>query len=1715
MKKRSLLLFILFASFAGFSQDFSNKGKDFWVAYTGHIDGTNSRMALYITSDQDATVTVEVNGVSSGPVVALANKVTTIQVTNSTTPSNTLAYNSQSEGVGLKRGIHITSDRAVAVYAHILNAARSGSTLVIPTAVLGREYYAASYQTLNPGSGKYSEFAVLATEDSTTVEIIPTKADIGSKRVANVSFQVKLNKGDVYQYQSANDISGSYIKSVASSTAPCKPIAVFSGSSWTAMGCSSATSGDNLYQQMFPFGSWGKVYYTAPFINKSYDVFRIFVQDPSEPVYLNGLALSTSSIINNRFYEINTLGNNKPQIISSNKPICVLQYLITQQGCDNVPSDPEMIILNSVEQTLNDITVMSARRDLTPPNTQITNHYLNIIFKSSAFGSLKIDNAAPLSAPIAIGTTGYSYLQEDVTNSTNTNAYHRIVSDSGFMCVAYGYGTVESYGYNAGTNVKDLYQYITLQNQNASVNFPATCKATPINLSITLPYLPLSLVWDFANNPVISPNTNVVNNSPVPDSIFVKDGRTLNVFKLPGQYTFSSKGTVPIKVTVNNPTPDGCSGLQEINYDVIVYDLPQANFRYTHAGCVTDDFNFFDATIGNGRTTVKWKWDFGDNTLDNVKEPVKKYSNVATGSYPVRLTSINDIGCIADTTITVGLSSVPQVKFGISDTVCVGKTIVLSDSSSNEVGNIVKWFWDYGDGVKDTLISKANHTHAYSPWGSKTASLRVETNSGCKSAVFSKNITIHPNPLAGFILPGGICLPADSARFNNTSSLADGNVSGLQYWWTFGDEPSGINNVSALQNPAHFYSTSGPFNIKLTTTSAAGCAHDSTQVLSNVYLPASANFTVNAENCLKDTSFFTSTSNGNGNAIANWNWDFGDGSPKLVIENPANLYASSGTKNIKHWIITDKGCSSDTMTKSIVVNPLPSVDFDASLPSCESKVISFNDASIPNAGNLTGWQWDFGDVSSGVSNSSGLKNPSHVFSLAGSYPVSLKVSTDKGCMSSIKTKSILINPQPMAGFVVPEVCLSDSYAEFRDTSSIAAGSIVSWLWNFGDPVSGVLNVSTQKNPQHSYGAVGPYTVSLTVTSGDGCSSTISQAFFVNASNPAADFTVGNAANLCANDSVSITNISSVFPGSVTKVEIFWDNLGAPTVFQLDEFPTIGKIYKHLYPNFQTPLTKNFTIRLRAYSGGICVKDKLETITVNAAPKLKFTSIPSTCLDALPFQITQASEVGGVPGSFKFSGPGISNSGIFSPAVAGAGTHPILFTYTSSAGGCVDTITQWVTVLSPPLADFTFDLPTCETKNIFFNSTSTASVGSLTTFSWDFGDGSAPVIKSTPVSFSHIFTAAGDYSVALKVSTSYGCVSSVKQLQVTVRPQPVSNFSLPVSACLPFASVLFNNLTRIADGTENAMTYAWSFDDPISGVNNSSVAKSPTHIYSTTGSYNVNLKVTSGNGCVDDTTIVLSSIHPQPKASFSTDLPSVCLGNGVTFSETVSASDGVATAWSWYFGDGQNDLTRNPFHKYNTAGTFDVSLSITNNFGCNSDTITKLYTVYPNPTVDVGPDRVVLEGGSLVLQSLVTGNELQYLWIPALYLNSATNPTPTVINPLTDIVYTLTVTARGGCTATDSLFIKILSAVKVPNLFSPNGDGINDRWLIKYLDSYPDCSLQVFTRNGQLVYESKRYTDATAWDGTLKGKSLPFDTYYYILQPGSGRKPITGYVTIVK
>jgi gliding motility-associated-like protein len=164
-------------------------------------------------------------------------------------------------------------------------------------------------------------------------------------------------------------------------------------------------------------------------------------------------------------------------------------------------------------------------------------------------------------------------------------------------------------------------------------------------------------------------------------------------------------------------------------------------------------------------------------------------------------------------------------------------------------------------------------------------------------------------------------------------------------------------------------------------------------------------------------------------------------------------------------------------------------------------------------------------------------------------------------------------------------------------------------------------------------------------------------------------------------------------------------------------------------------------------------------------------------------------------------------------------------------------------------------------------------------------------------------------------------------------------------------------------------------------------------------------------------------------------------------------------------------------------------------------------------VNAGPDKVVLEGGEIRLAATASGNNLRFLWTPAQFLNGPTTLNPLVVSPNSDMTYRLTVTGLGGCVSTDDVFVKLLKAPVIPNTFTPNEDGINDFWIIQYIESYPNARVQIFNRYGQQVFESRGYDKP--WDGNYKGKPLPFGTYYYVIEPGSGRKPYTGYVTIVK
>jgi len=196
----------------------------------------------------------------------------------------------------------------------------------------------------------------------------------------------------------------------------------------------------------------------------------------------------------------------------------------------------------------------------------------------------------------------------------------------------------------------------------------------------------------------------------------------------------------------------------------------------------------------------------------------------------------------------------------------------------------------------------------------------------------------------------------------------------------------------------------------------------------------------------------------------------------------------------------------------------------------------------------------------------------------------------------------------------------------------------------------------------------------------------------------------------------------------------------------------------------------------------------------------------------------------------------------------------------------------------------------------------------------------------------------------------------------------------------------------------------------------------------------------------------------------------------------------------------------------TAGIHTIRYTFTGTNAC-SNYIEQTIVVNPTPNAYAGPDKVVLEGGVVQLTpALNAGFPITYIWTPPTGLNNPSAPDP-LASPVDDITYTLKVTSDKGCNTSDQVFVKVLKKPEIPNIFSPNGDGIHDKWVINFLETYPGCIVEVYNRYGQLIYRSIGYSNP--WDGTINGKPVPVGTYYYIVDPKNGRQKQAGYVDIVR
>jgi gliding motility-associated-like protein len=185
---------------------------------------------------------------------------------------------------------------------------------------------------------------------------------------------------------------------------------------------------------------------------------------------------------------------------------------------------------------------------------------------------------------------------------------------------------------------------------------------------------------------------------------------------------------------------------------------------------------------------------------------------------------------------------------------------------------------------------------------------------------------------------------------------------------------------------------------------------------------------------------------------------------------------------------------------------------------------------------------------------------------------------------------------------------------------------------------------------------------------------------------------------------------------------------------------------------------------------------------------------------------------------------------------------------------------------------------------------------------------------------------------------------------------------------------------------------------------------------------------------------------------------------------------------------------------------------TSPFGCyDKDSIH--VSLYPNTGIGVNSDTLIMSGASVQLEA-VGGPFFAYRWEPSSWLDNSTIPDP-IATPENPIMYWVYATNEYGCEEVDSVFIDVVENLKVYNVFSPNGDGINDYFEIDQAENFPDMRVEIYSRWGDLLYSTVGYDSGNMWDGTARGKEAPVGTYYYVIIPFSGARPITGNVTIIR
>ncbi|TAF93524.1 MAG: PKD domain-containing protein, partial [Bacteroidetes bacterium] len=760
------------------------------------------------------------------------------------------------------------------------------------------------------------------------------------------------------------------------------------------------------------------------------------------------------------------------------------------------------------------------------------------------------------------------------------------------------------------------------------------------------------------------------------------------------------------------------------------------------------------------------------------------------------------------------------------------------------------------------------------------------------SIVFSQNI-LQASQTVG-------CAPM-LVKFSSSITLTDV----VQWRWNLGD-----GNTSLQQNPVYVYTTPGVFTVTLTITRSNGIVDSFTQ---NQMITVGAKPTVEFSTtqtvvCNPDTVFFTNTSSSNGTPIASYNWNFGDGSTSAAAQ-PIKQYNFADTFSVFLKVTNILGCEASLEKRQYIIAKTK--------PSVQLNLVPFNKCTAPATvsfqNNSSGpptlsYLWQMGDGTTYTT-----PQVSHTFTQNGLYTPVLTTTSSNGCFTTVA----LATPIQLGGFVtrfsgVDTTCLGITTLYTNNSSPAPISS--SWLLNNS-------TIANTYNLQYVFSQTGTASLALVNNFGT-CTDTVRREITVNDGFLNLQFTASRLRGTCAPFTTTFTSNVPTASG-ITYLWNFGDGNTSTDAVPTHTYAQVGE----------------YDVQLTVTLPNSCQRTTLVRRYIIVAPPIisNRMNFSNGCAPHRTNVFTSVNAV--VPVAYYIWDFGNGTTVQTSQVVATAeflqeGVYVVNLTvvFTDSCRSSVQMFDP-IRVSSKPTANFSFS-PTQGCTNVPFQFNNLSS--NFTNVLWQFFN-PRPFQNTTQNSPNIIFTDTGTVTIRL-IASNNGCTDTMVVPQAFRLTPPYADFLVSGICGIDNRFVRrFTNRSLAKSGT----TYLWDFGD-----GNSTSVFAPTHVYSTTGVYNITLTAT-GDSC---STTITKSVRIKNDYDFTASETSVCRGRPVRFRLADPSVTNLDVFWQ--FGDGTSAVHPpgvSAVKFYNANGVYTVKAIFFNALTQCSDTI-----VYENLITVIGP-----------------------------------------------------------------------------------------------------------------------------------------------------------------